>query len=48
VVSDPPDHFTEHDVVAVWLALTDEQRDDLLAARNNAKRQQKGQDDEPE
>lgn len=47
-MSDPPDHFTERDVGAVWLALTDEQRDDLLAARNKALRQQKGLDDEPE
>ena len=43
-----PDHFTEQDVAAVWFALSDEQRDDLLTARINALRQQKGQDDEPE
>jgi hypothetical protein len=40
-VSDPAD-----DIAEIWLALTDEQRDDLLAARHEALR--RGQDDEPE
>jgi hypothetical protein len=47
-VSDPADEVAE-----IWLALTDEQRDDLLTARNTAlrtssARQQKGHVDEPE
>jgi hypothetical protein len=33
-----------HEIAAIWLALSDEERDELLAARNEAF--QKGQTDE--